>query len=686
MPTPGQKITLSKEVAERLGGCLSEMIDDLEDEHAVMLQNLETWHGWYEAKPLMERRSEPWPDASNVVVPVIRVATDGAVARIHARLHTPNRTWMGEALNPELEPVLPMFMKHLNRVAHHQCEIEAKTLDWVWEMAITGCAVLELGWEDRHEFRWAPGKGKTPRYVKVQSYRGPVVRNVPREHVLWTKDRTIQESEFLVRQSLQTWSDLVGHALNEGWDQEALELAEKHPGVRGPQGEILYTKRKTEGVDAEQSLEDLHDMREVWIELPRAQLAARGIAGTEARELSFEDQAPIPLLVTLHRNSRQVVRVVAHPYLFSHFPFYDAYFRKRTGRGSGAGLPKMMDHVQRGITTITNQAIDAVTFANSINFVTTDPRFNSWKFSPGRPIQVRNPNDVTFPNVQKQVVPDVTIINMLGAIGERISGISDPGLGRETRMGGHPSPATSTLAMLQEANKLFDLTLRGLRRQLSRLGEDMASIIQQFETDEQGYLETLYGEADAGGVKKLLLPPDLPVSGSVQFDLYALSEFTNPDTEIQRAVMVDQVTRNYYAFLQQSMMILETPDPRITPGARAVVAKSVEASTRTMRRILEANDITDLERYLMETRNGRVADAADVSQLGQQVVAAQRAQAAAQAAAGAGGPPGIPGGPGGPGGFGGGPPGLPQPGMGGPPLPPGPPPPGAGGEAGALPQ
>jgi len=678
MPTPAQEITLTKETRDRLGGALAEQVRDLEDEHKVFLGNLETWTGWYEAKPVMERRSEPWPDASNLVVPIIKVAVDGTVSRLHSRLHTQNRTWMGEALNPTLEEMLPRFLKHLNRVGHVQCAIEAKTLDWVWEMVVYGSSVLGLGWLDKYEFRWAPGRGKKPQYVKVQTHRGPVVENIPREQILWQKDRLLQESEYVVRQSYQTWSDLVGHALMDGWDEDTVHECERSAGLDGAQAGILHAKREHEGVDSAERLDDLHDIREIWIELPRAQLSARGPAGINPADLDFEDQAPIPLVVTFHAKARKVLRVVAHPYLFPHWPFYEVYFRKRSGRGSSPGLAKMLDHVQRGVTTIVNQAVDAVTFANSVTLVTSDPRFNSWKFNPGRPIFVRNPQDVVFPNVNKQVVPDVTIANMLTAIGERVSGINDPSLGRETRMGGHPSSATSTLAMLQEGNKLFDLTLRGVRRQLARMGEDMASLIQQFETDEDGWLETIYGEDDAEGIKKLNIPPDIPLSGNVQFDLYALSEFTNPDTEIQRAIMVDQLTGNYYAFLQQAMMILESQDPRIPPGAKVVMAKAVEAKTRTMKRILESNDINDVERYLMESKDGRTADAASLSQMGQQLVAQQQAAAAAQGGPGAAGP--------GAGGPFGGPPGVPQPGMAGPPQPAPGPEDAAGGGNGEFPQ
>jgi hypothetical protein len=439
-----------------------------------------------------------------------------------------------------------------------------------------------------------------------------------------------------------TWNDITHHVLCDGWDEDDAQECRGQGGIDGMPGTILQNKRDLEGVTGSNNMMNLHDIREVWIELSVAKLAARGPSGDDPNDLDFKDDAPIPIVVTYHRKARKILRVIAHPYFFSHFPFYDIYYRKRSGRGSSAGIAKMLEHIQRGVTTAINQATDAITLANSITMVTQDPKFNSWKFSPGRPIMVRNIQDIQFPTVGKQILPDVTMVNLLTNIGERLTGINDPALGQETRMGGHPSPATSTLTMLQEANKLHDMTLRGVRRQLSRIPEDIATMLQQYETDDDGLLESVHGPENAKQIQKILFPPDIPVGGNVHFDLFAMSEYLNPDTQIQRAVLVDQYIGQYYAFVQQALMVIGSPNPQINPAVKQAMVKALEAKTATARRFLESNEIDDIEKYILAARSGSQQDSASVQD------AFQQAQAAAQQQLGPGGMATAPGGPGSP--------------------------------------
>jgi hypothetical protein len=295
-----------------------------------------------------------------------------------------------------------------------------------------------------------------------------------------------------------------------------------------------------------------------------------------------------------------VLRVVAHPYFHGRWPAFDIYFRKMPGMATSYGVAKMLEHIQRAVTTTTNQSIDSVTLSNSLKLVTQSPSVKDKRFNPFHPFYVENLDDIKELNVSKQIQPDIALNNMLVAIGERVIGISDPMLGRETRMGGHPSPATNTLVQLQEGSKLFDMTLRDIRLSLSAVGEFIFSMYQQFELGGEeggGKLAEMIGEDDAAVVREALITPE-----NFRFDVMSLSEMVNPEAERNNAVLVDQLTSNYYAFV---LRILPLVEGQGGPTVAAAAEKAVEAKGKSLMKALEAMEVDDPEELIFRLQEAR---------------------------------------------------------------------------------
>ena len=92
--------------------------------------------------------------------------------------------------------------------------------------------------------------------------------------------------------------------------------------------------------------------------------------------------------------------------------------------------------------TVINQQLDAVTMANSVKLLTRDQKLMTRPFVPNQPLYTDDMEGVRELTGQKNVMPEIQTLGVLQAIGERVGGQSDPNFGRETRMGGHPQPAT----------------------------------------------------------------------------------------------------------------------------------------------------------------------------------------------------------------------------------------------------
>jgi hypothetical protein len=196
---------------------------------------------------------------------------------------------------------------------------------------------------------------------------------------------------------------------------------------------------------------------------------------------------------------------------------------------------------------------------------------------------------------------DLSLINILNVFAERLAGQADPNFGREQRQGGHPSPATSTIALLGEGEKMALPTRDLIRMQISRMGETTASMYQQFDTNEDGRIQRVLGERDAAKVEEFLFPTE-PVSAVMNFDVVAMNESTNPQAEMAKAVTVTQMNTNYWAFVLRATQVMQQSAQN--PLVLQMAVKSIEAQTKAHMRFLEASDVDDIESFVIELNRG----------------------------------------------------------------------------------
>jgi hypothetical protein len=155
-----------------------------------------------------------------------------------------------------------------------------------------------------------------------------------------------------------------------------------------------------------------------------------------------------------------------------------------------------------------------------------------------------------------------------------------------------------------------------VRLQYGRLGEAIAALYQQFDTNEDGRLERVLGVGDAKQVEKFIFPTD-PMFGNITFDMVAYSENFNPDTEMKRAVLVSQMNTNYWAFVMRVMQsIAQIPQMQAPPALAAAMFKgaiqSIKGQTKAHLRFLEAGDVDDLEQFVFQLERNEDASSGDI--------------------------------------------------------------------------
>lgn len=605
---PGDSIPITDKVREGLGTELSQSIDDLESQYSNLFRDIGIHWKWYEATPVTSGpKNFPFKGASNIVVPLIQIMVDNYVNRAYAALFANReRTWAVRTEREDLEREVKDVGRWLNWASNdNDFSIRLPAYDQLLEQAVTGSSVVALNW--RQDVRWAyVGKGKKLRAEQVRYARGAFPEHVPREQILWDTNFLIQEAPMVVRELRYRWTQLRNlAALDSSWDMKTIEKIQGHGGAQGPSQAVRAGKEREDG---KQSLSfgdvNEHDIREVHLDWPMLdQLGFESDMAPKPGKERSKTPSP-PIVVTLDRNSRQILRIIAEPYFFPYKPFFDIFYRKRSGRGHSAGIAKKLEHMQRSMTTSLNQAHDARTRANSIWGKTKRKDMLNKPLDPASLIWDPDMNSFEAFNLPTATFDDMRLMTAVQVIAERQIGMSDPDLGRETRQGGHPSPATSTLALLEQSKSMQGTGLDLIRIQYSRMGEAIASLYQQFETNEDGKLQRVLGNEDAGRVEMFLFPTD-PISGTLMFDVSAMSGSNTPDAEMKRSILISQMNQNYWLMVIKGLSFLE--NPQVGPIVKKGVLAAIKAGTASHLRFLEAGDVDDLERYVLTLAEGNDA-------------------------------------------------------------------------------
>lgn len=601
---PGQSIPLDSDGRKSMQRALELFIDPALDQHRDVAANATLDWEHYDAKPFVKERTRPFRGASNMVIPLIATHADSIAARRLLTLFGTGDIWTSKSQNAAWRKKAKEYVNFLNSEADDNAfDLFTPMNDSILGSTVTGSGVLALQWGNRVKHRFAPGS-KIPRTVMM--HKGIHVLNVPRRQIGWQADRSLRESEYVFRITYMTRGDLIRSAEKielggAGWNRD--EVAQVLRRAPTAESSGIYTAPfdlydiRADGPEAFRPFEII----ELWIEWPM--LRGMKIPGPEDDNFS----ARPAIVVYFEKETRRILHVMAHPYPITHWPFYEFTY-KRSGDYMGTrGVAKELSDLQHGISARANQAMDSATWANRILGLTNDPDLPGKIFGEGL-IHTNMPLDATRFDVRNQpfIQPDMALIQFMLAVAERKTGQSDSNFGRETRSGGHPAPATSTLALLQQGQTVLSRTTAFDRQELSRLGEDILSLYQANEAAANGgRILRIIGAEDAEEVKELLFP-ETPLAGLLEMDVRAVSESNNAEAEFQRAVQVDQVITNYYSKVVQGLNVAiqaTTAPPPFNETILKTAFQTLLGLTESVERILSAANVDDLEVFTDQLRD-----------------------------------------------------------------------------------
>jgi hypothetical protein len=642
-----QPFKLTKDQLRDLGGVCTEIVRDLEGVHSNFFDNVRTHWRWYEAEPKTARKTHPWPGASNFVAPIIRTQADSRTAQDFSLIWgSKDKLYTGSSDNETFrQKYLASVMDFGNWTIDYEVKPFWTLMDWIHERNVLGCSVFSVAYEEELRNLFAPGSLK-PQLVVTR--RGVRWTHWPAEKILWQPGIDIREADEIVTQRLLSPSKLLSiYGSEKGYDKdrmgEILKFSHEHG---SPGAEVQAEKEARAGIDPNTNVSrrPVHDVRCLWLEFPAIKnMGIPGLAdAVMLQDPDTGDRTAVPIIVELHPDNQAVLRVLPNTNLTADGnPFFAAYYRRQVGYARGVGLSKILEQPQRGASSVINQAFDARTLQNAMPFKTVDAKLKQQPITPAQGVYLSNMGDIEAFPLPGPSQMDPVLANMMQVYAERAGGSNDPVIGRESKSGGHPSPATNYLGQLEQSAKMASTPTFIMDDALSAAGLYTLSLYQQWDTDETGRINRVFGEADAERIREWLFPQDEVLVGNLQLRLTAMSP-DNQQSEVQKAMMISQVTVQYFGNAMKLLQVLGNPNaPQVVKDG---AVKAFKVLGVVHQRFLEAAEYDEAQEAIMMLEEGN--DGGGIQQL---MALAQRALEAGggqPGAAGAGGGPPPPGQPG----------------------------------------
>ncbi len=572
-----------------------------------------TWLSMYLA-PRGPARGIPMEGASNETLPCIATDCDQLYAKFMQTLHAAPNLWSVSPLNERWIKVAKPLQDFLQLVDQGVLKMHEVNERAILEMCKLGTAIYKVGWTFERR--------KTKNYNPDGSISDvEITKSLPFVDHVRLHDFVMPQESFAIDPDAQGGAPWVGERIRVSPDRLrmlAKATAPALPNIAESMVEkiLRFEEAQLTVADAARVKNDYSRRafhNEPVIEVPTTHevlAAATGAARVRQIEL-WEIHARFPtknereyedIVVLWHQGCREVVRATLNPYAHAARPY--EVVRYFPGEGFyGIGICQQKEMFQRMLSDLYNFGVDGAILSNSI-MLGAKGGANILPGEPFYPTKVwvteGNPRDELFPIQMGQLNPSLTeFIQMTQLYGERRTSVSDLSLGNMESMPGR-TPATTTVSMLQEANRRPDLTIKSMRVGLGRIGLRLVQLFQQYLTSpmDVGQERVLRIMVESLGMpegqllaEKLALPLENAELG-VGVSLSATSGSSNKEVDKQNSLALMQQAAQVGPLVLQMVQVAEQNPGTMTGQTAQLIANAL---TELYRRNLEQNDVRDPE-------------------------------------------------------------------------------------------
>jgi len=567
---------------ENLRSC----IEGLREIHETKLPS---WRRVYESQPLQRIRNYPFPNASNLVVPIVAIHADTLVARLIAAIYKLRPIWpfqVGGDFGGDAEPLRMAIERYLTDLALEPEELDLYRVyrEFLNDVVQYGTSVIKCPWETQVEAIAVPSGDGTGKYDFIDDtvYDGPRPEKVLFEDLfIPVQTNVLKNASFKahrVRLNLQELESRFARELYaRGKENEIYNAVVASPDASGP----TAPQKEVESKVGAQTIQR-PDSREWYI--------------YECWCLYGEGTSQARLIACYHYNSGTLLRSI-----FSFFPdepWIGARLFPRDGSYYGYGLAEKLSTFQEETSQIHNQRRDAQTVANAKMFrvsPNTPSAGEGFDIYPGAHIPAEKDDIEAISHGEpSQVNIDEERLSL--DLADKLSGVSPPmqgfGAGTFTKRGVYT--AMGTLSLLQEGNTRTDMHISDIRTAHLRLGRVIANEIAYFGTDPGRFAS--YGKS-AEHLRKAF---DAIKNKTVFMPVLAATASLNRELEKQADIMLVQIMMKHYGAI--AAMIGQAANQMVPPEIKNYLIDAIRSADSLMKSVLRNFGQDEPTRLVPEAR------------------------------------------------------------------------------------
>ena len=573
-----KSLPLDSSAVEKLMAYLTEEHRQALSAHSEYFDELKVFRRAIKAKPATKVKTFPWPGASNFVAALIRIAGDAIKARIVNSLLGPKPFWLVSATSEIFVPYAKPWERFLEWAVANDLNLAQDV-----EMIVDQTVYL----------------GKCPAKVCWVETVKPVKTYDRRTKEVVTEVRTTKDQPTIIPILLENWLEPWGteESVDKPWNSHRIFMragdikeAEKLGRLKNSQ-EIINSLLTSLPNDIQEATE-LRKM--VWAETQVVTLYETQVS-FDINDDGFRED----LVVLWHYDTGKPLSVKYNFFFHGSRPLHMFfYLRNSDDRSSGDGLAQLLYPIQDSLSTFINQRTDNITIANT----------RYWKGKknsglkkgeqvwPGRMFLLDDPvNDLVADKLGDVSPASFTHESMLRDYGERLSGISDPQLGRE--FDNPRVAATTTLSILQEGNRRFDMVIKLMRGEFGKIGLRISQLYQQFEPRVK--LEEILSPEDEVYVRELLSMNPYDIEKNFIIQINTSTATSNKETQRQGLLALFNLITGFYAQVNQVGLEL-IANPQVPEPVKDMIIEMAVASHKILKEIVQSYDITDVDSVLVD--------------------------------------------------------------------------------------
>lgn len=533
---------------------------------------LDEWDRQYEQIPRVTYKTFPWTGASNLETPVGATHTDTIQARLES-VYFATQPWVNiRSLNPRLVNNAQALQDYMNQISlPHSGYRQEKAVDLL--------AMTKLG----TSFQWLAYETNTKRIRDergvardIVTHEGPIQRFIHPRHLIFPQEaRDIKNARWITIRNYETWGQVSYNAAVGRYNKDVVNK--------------LQGRGST-------NIEDIRRMARQGINISGAPLAWQN---NKTYCLYQEDSSDVPedLWVEWNWPSGEILKAIYNPYDHLEWPLSRSLYMVRESAFCGIGIMSMLSMIQEEITMIHNYCLDNLLAANTVVVLTKKNSVKSLDIHPMAVIDYTGDKDaIRFERLGTALSGQQVGEAAANGYAERRTGVSEGNVNRmapQRGLSGSRTPATTTLALLGESNKRFELAIDNSKQADSGLLMQHAILLRQYWHRQRKFAE-VWDAKKSRLIDELFLLPVEAFRHCVVIEVAASTTSINKDVERQNILVLGQYMREFYGlFLTFIKMELEAPN------LKPIVDKVLDGITTFAERLLRTFDVRDPERFLL---------------------------------------------------------------------------------------